>query len=128
MTNSGIHKNKNNVKEKRQLKTALFVKVNMDGIPIGRKVDLNAHKHWRICSVDPPQLSVIEAHNIRTEATGPPSKLLDGSSEFCAHLCRQRRRLGACWRCSLGEMRSLCDEKRSNLLERWKIWTKNSST
>ncbi|KAI8021211.1 Auxin-responsive protein IAA13 [Camellia lanceoleosa] len=24
----------------------------------------------------------IEAHNIRTEATGPPSKLLDGSSEF----------------------------------------------
>ncbi|GMP62379.1 hypothetical protein CsSME_00024501 [Camellia sinensis var. sinensis] len=58
MTNSGIHENKNNVKEKRQLKTALFVKVNMDGIPIGRKVDLNAHKHWRICSVDPPQLSV----------------------------------------------------------------------
>ncbi|KAI8023703.1 Auxin-responsive protein IAA11 [Camellia lanceoleosa] len=58
MTNSGIHENKNNVKEKRQLKTALIVKVNMDGIPIGRKVYLNAHKHWRICSVDPPQLSV----------------------------------------------------------------------
>ncbi|KAF5946532.1 hypothetical protein HYC85_016760 [Camellia sinensis] len=58
MINSGIHENKNNVKEKRQLKTALFVKLNMDGIPIGRKVDLNAHKHWRICSVDPPQLSV----------------------------------------------------------------------
>ncbi|KAK6164413.1 hypothetical protein DH2020_001277 [Rehmannia glutinosa] len=35
---------KNNItKEKGVRKTSLFVKVNMDGIPIGRKVDLNAH-------------------------------------------------------------------------------------
>ncbi|CAL5432549.1 unnamed protein product [Camellia sinensis] len=91
MTNSGIHENKNNVKEKRQLKTSLFVKVNMDGIPIGRKVDLSAHNCYetlaqtledmfcRPTSVRGPSM---EAHNIRTEATGPPSKLLDGSSEF----------------------------------------------
>ncbi|KAL7234379.1 hypothetical protein ACSBR1_017891 [Camellia fascicularis] len=46
MTNSGILENKNNVKEKRQLKTSLFVKLNMDGIPIGRKVDLNAHNYY----------------------------------------------------------------------------------
>ena len=44
MPNSGSHKNNNNnVKEKIQLKSSPFVKVNMDGFPIGRKVDLNAH-------------------------------------------------------------------------------------
>ncbi|KAI7997955.1 Auxin-responsive protein IAA11 [Camellia lanceoleosa] len=46
MTNNGILENKHNVKEKRQLKTSLFVKLNMDGIPIGRKVDLNAHNYY----------------------------------------------------------------------------------
>ena len=43
MPNSGNHKNNNNVKEKGQLKSSPFVKVNMDGFLIGRKVDLNAH-------------------------------------------------------------------------------------
>ncbi|XP_051142148.1 auxin-responsive protein IAA11-like [Andrographis paniculata] len=33
-------------KEKRPHKTSLFVKVNMDGIPIGRKVDLSAHRNY----------------------------------------------------------------------------------
>ncbi|GMP53767.1 hypothetical protein CsSME_00019141 [Camellia sinensis var. sinensis] len=94
MTNSGILENKNNVKEKRELKTSLFVKLNMDGIPIERKVDLNAHNYYEtlaqtledvLCrptttiSVRRPSM---KEHNIRTEATGPPSKLLDGSSEF----------------------------------------------
>ncbi|CAL5436488.1 unnamed protein product [Camellia sinensis] len=91
MTNSGIHENKNNVKEKRQLKTSLFVKVNMDGIPIGRKVDLSAHNCYEtlaqtledmFCRPTSVRRPSMEAHNIRTEATGPPSKLLDGSSEF----------------------------------------------
>lgn len=35
--------NNNVPKEKGFVKTSLFVKVNMDGAPIGRKVDLNAH-------------------------------------------------------------------------------------
>jgi len=35
-----------NAKEKRQLRSSLFVKVNMDGIPIGRKVDLSAHSSY----------------------------------------------------------------------------------
>lgn len=35
-----------NAKEKRQVRSSLFVKVNMDGIPIGRKVDLSAHSSY----------------------------------------------------------------------------------
>lgn len=33
-------------KEKGHLRSSLFVKVNMDGIPIGRKVDLSAQKSY----------------------------------------------------------------------------------
>ncbi|PSS14056.1 Auxin-responsive protein [Actinidia chinensis var. chinensis] len=94
--NSGSHKNTttNNVKEKVQLKTSPFVKVNMDGFPIGRKVDLNAHSCYEtlaqtledmFCrstttvSVRRPSM---EEHDELTEATGPPLKLLDGSSKF----------------------------------------------
>lgn len=33
-----------NANEKGQLRSSLFVKVNMDGIPIGRKVDLSSHR------------------------------------------------------------------------------------
>ncbi|KAF9608059.1 hypothetical protein IFM89_005698 [Coptis chinensis] len=35
--------NNGNVQKKGHLGSSLFVKVNMDGVPIGRKVDLNAH-------------------------------------------------------------------------------------
>lgn len=35
-----------NAKEKRHHSSSLFVKVNMDGIPIGRKVDLSAHSSY----------------------------------------------------------------------------------
>lgn len=41
--NHGCERNNNNVKERGLLKKAMFVKVNVDGISIGRKVDLNAH-------------------------------------------------------------------------------------
>lgn len=41
--NNSCNKHNNAAKEKGPIKTSLFVKVNMDGIPIGRKVDLNAH-------------------------------------------------------------------------------------
>lgn len=43
----GYDNNNINIKEKRQLRTSLFVKVNMDGIPIGRKVDLSAHSSYQ---------------------------------------------------------------------------------
>lgn len=43
MTKSGNQKNNSTVKEKGQPRNSPFVKVNMDGFPIGRKVDLNAH-------------------------------------------------------------------------------------
>ncbi|KAL0287012.1 UNVERIFIED_CONTAM: Auxin-responsive protein IAA11 [Sesamum angustifolium] len=46
-TNHGGNVNNNVAKEKRCLKASLFVKVNMDGIPIGRKVDLNAHSCYK---------------------------------------------------------------------------------
>lgn len=42
-TSHGGCTNNNVAKEKGFIKTSSFVKVNMDGIPIGRKVDLNAH-------------------------------------------------------------------------------------
>ena len=38
----GSYQNIGNAK----LRKSLFVKVNMDGIPIGRKVDLNAHESY----------------------------------------------------------------------------------
>ncbi|XP_038995773.1 auxin-responsive protein IAA13-like [Hibiscus syriacus] len=38
----GSYQNNGNIK----IRKSLFVKVNMDGIPIGRKVDLNAHESY----------------------------------------------------------------------------------
>ncbi|GAU27530.1 hypothetical protein TSUD_29620 [Trifolium subterraneum] len=35
-----------NIKEKRHLRNSPFVKVKMDGIPIGRKIDLSAHSSY----------------------------------------------------------------------------------
>ncbi|XVE72858.1 hypothetical protein DITRI_Ditri11bG0071900 [Diplodiscus trichospermus] len=76
-----------------KLKKSLFVKVNMDGIPIGRKVDLNAHESYEKLAktledmflktpsnVNPVGLRVLE-HGMMNDIT-KPSKLLDGSSDF----------------------------------------------
>lgn len=49
-TNCGSTLNRNVAKEKGLLKTSLFVKVNMDGIPIGRKIDLSAHSCYETLS------------------------------------------------------------------------------
>ncbi|XP_024191868.1 auxin-responsive protein IAA13 isoform X1 [Rosa chinensis] len=76
--------NKSTVKEKGHLG---FVKVNMDGIPIGRKVDLNAHTCYETLA------QTLEDMFFSTTTTGnsiggdkeqatKPSRLLDGSSEF----------------------------------------------
>ncbi|XP_054801314.1 auxin-responsive protein IAA11-like [Prosopis cineraria] len=43
---NGSTKNNSNAKEKAHVRRSLFVKVNMDGTPIGRKVDLSAHSSY----------------------------------------------------------------------------------
>lgn len=48
--NHGSCKNNNISKEKGFVKTSLFVKVNIDGVAIGRKVDLNAHTCYETLS------------------------------------------------------------------------------
>ncbi|XP_058207780.1 auxin-responsive protein IAA13 isoform X2 [Rhododendron vialii] len=94
MTKSGNQKNNSTVKEKGQPRNSPFVKVNMDGFPIGRKVDLNAHSCYETLAqalehmfcgptttggLRRPSKGEYEA---MTEATRPASKLLDGSSDF----------------------------------------------
>ncbi|PSR86406.1 Auxin-responsive protein [Actinidia chinensis var. chinensis] len=93
LTNSGCNKNCNNVERKGQPKTSLFVKVNMDGFPIGRKVDLSAHACYETLAKTLEDMfckatttigargSGMEEHDVMAEAIGS-SKLLDGSSEF----------------------------------------------
>ncbi|KAL3828093.1 hypothetical protein ACJIZ3_016895 [Penstemon smallii] len=58
-------------------KKCLFVKVNMDGIPIGRKVDLNAHSCYETLA------STLDHMFTRgTNAEEKIVRLLDGSSDF----------------------------------------------
>nr|AXS76510.1 IAA15 [Betula platyphylla] len=66
-----------------------FVKVNMDGVPIGRKVDLNAHSCYETLAQMLEDMffrstttvsSIGGEKEQSTKASG--SKLLDGSSEF----------------------------------------------
>lgn len=67
-----------------------FVKVNMDGIPIGRKVDLNAHYTYQTLAQALEDMffrtstSTITSINgsTREKEQAKVSKLLDGSSEF----------------------------------------------
>ncbi|XP_048430494.1 auxin-responsive protein IAA12-like isoform X2 [Pyrus x bretschneideri] len=72
---------KTTVKEKGHLG---FVKVNMDGIPIGRKVDLNAHSCYETLAQTLEEMFISPTTTIGgdTEQAKKPSKLLDGSSEF----------------------------------------------
>ncbi|KAK8650759.1 hypothetical protein V6N13_140385 [Hibiscus sabdariffa] len=76
-----------------KLRKSLFVKVNMDGIPIGRKVDLNAHEsyeklaktseemfHETTPSVNSAGLMALQRD--MTNKMARPSKLLNGSSDF----------------------------------------------
>lgn len=74
---------------------SMFVKVNMDGVPIGRKVDLNAHLSYE--TLAQALEDMFHRPTISTSSMIPPnglqedsamveamksSKLLDGSSEF----------------------------------------------
>ncbi|XP_047982328.1 auxin-responsive protein IAA13-like isoform X1 [Salvia hispanica] len=58
-----------------------FVKVNMDGLPIGRKLDLNAHKTYQTLAKTLEEMFFSPSPHSRggKEHT---VKLLDGSSEF----------------------------------------------
>ncbi|KAL6002106.1 Iaa13p [Asimina triloba] len=84
-----INKNGSAKKEKTSGKSQ-FVKANMDGVPIGRKVDLNAHLSYQTLA---QALEDMFHTPTSTRTNGPreadgmvevsqSSKLLDGSSEF----------------------------------------------
>ncbi|TKY62309.1 Auxin-responsive protein IAA13 [Spatholobus suberectus] len=100
--NTGVRKSadggsdSNNIisKEKGNLRSSLFVKVKMDGIPIGRKVDLSAHGSYETLAQTLEDMfdesttvlthrvgSNGEDHGTIVGANGH-SKLLDGSSDF----------------------------------------------
>ncbi|KAA8527819.1 hypothetical protein F0562_035312 [Nyssa sinensis] len=84
--NHGKGKTDTAVKEKGHLG---FVKVNMDGLPIGRKVDLNAHACYETLAQTLEEMFFRPTTTISSfgssgekERATQPSKLLDGSSEF----------------------------------------------
>ncbi|XP_057953852.1 auxin-responsive protein IAA13-like [Malania oleifera] len=68
---NGSNKNNTTAMEKGHLG---FVEVNMDGLPIGRKVDPNAHACYETLA------QALE--DIESEQARMASKLLNGSSEF----------------------------------------------
>lgn len=63
-------------------RTSPFVKVNMDGIPIGRKIDLNAHGCYE--SLVQTLEDMFYQPTTRSSVQEPtrPSKLLDGTSDY----------------------------------------------
>ncbi|KAF6144442.1 hypothetical protein GIB67_024669 [Kingdonia uniflora] len=79
-------------KENGRVTSSFFVKVNMDGIPIGRKVDLSAHSTYKTLAqtledmFHGPTTAVNTIRSCRYTDLGvevtKPSKLLDGSSDF----------------------------------------------
>lgn len=90
--NNSCNKQGNDTMDKGPLKTSLFVKVNMDGTAIGRKVDLSAHNCYETLARTLEDMfcrsnrtantrSSMEGHNLMVEA-GESSKLLVGSSEY----------------------------------------------
>ncbi|PPD92781.1 hypothetical protein GOBAR_DD10257 [Gossypium barbadense] len=89
--NSAIGGYRNNGNTK--MKKSTFVKVNMDGTPIGRKVDLNAHESYEKLaktledmfletapSVNPSGSTALQLDMLNRMTRH--SKLLDGSSDF----------------------------------------------
>ncbi|KAK1290548.1 Auxin-responsive protein IAA11 [Acorus calamus] len=86
-TSFGIYKNNN--KERGGCGPSMFVKVNMDGIPIGRKIDLNAHLCYQTLARALEEMFSISYFSLRCSQSGSEkegikasSKLLGGLSEF----------------------------------------------
>ncbi|KAH6821539.1 hypothetical protein C2S53_019488 [Perilla frutescens var. hirtella] len=91
-TNHSHDRNNNSVKESGLIKKSSFVKVNMDGISIGRKVDLKAHSCYETLAHMLDQMFTLSAavgrrrsnveEQLKMAGTGQPALLLDGSSDF----------------------------------------------
>ncbi|KAL6214474.1 hypothetical protein ACLB2K_013908 [Fragaria x ananassa] len=89
----GGQENNGNAKERPRLTSSLFVKVNMDGSPIGRKVNLTAHSSYEALAQTledmfqgPSSNAKLirargQAHDMMVGET-TPSKLFDGSFDF----------------------------------------------
>ncbi|XP_061352675.1 auxin-responsive protein IAA11 [Gastrolobium bilobum] len=89
----GNDDNNINFKEKRHLRSSLMVKVNMDGIPIGRKVDLRVHSAYETLAQTLEDMFNASTPFITCKGSNGEdhgiiiggekhSKLLDGSSKF----------------------------------------------
>lgn len=83
------NKGKSNPEDRVPLKSSLFVKVNMDGVAIGRKIDLNAHSSYESLAQTLEDMftnKAVEKSSANELVLLPkvtrPSKLLDGSSEY----------------------------------------------
>ncbi|CAN4093446.1 unnamed protein product [Withania somnifera] len=93
ITDEGSSKINSFAKEKGFIKSSPFVKVNIDGVKIGRKVDLNAHSSYENLAqtldnmfLRPSTTVCARSSNAQElgvmSETMSPSRLLDGSSEF----------------------------------------------
>nr|XP_011458043.1 PREDICTED: auxin-responsive protein IAA11-like isoform X2 [Fragaria vesca subsp. vesca] len=89
----GGQENNGNAKERQRLTSSLFVKVNMDGSPIGRKVNLTAHSSYEALAQTLEDMFQGPSSNAKLIRAGgqehdmmvgetTPSKLLDGSFDF----------------------------------------------
>ncbi|KAK9993330.1 hypothetical protein SO802_023033 [Lithocarpus litseifolius] len=89
-TNNCSDKNNGCAKEDGRLRSSLFVKVNMDGTPIGRKVDLSAHRCYETLAqtledmfhTSTSTISSIRSSGEEHDKATRSSKMLDGSSDF----------------------------------------------
>lgn len=89
-TNNCSDKNNGSAKENGRLRSSLFVKVNMDGTPIGRKVDLSAHRCYETLAqtledmfhTSTSTISSIRSSGEEHDKATRSSKMLGGSSDF----------------------------------------------
>ncbi|AEE75827.1 phytochrome-associated protein 1 [Arabidopsis thaliana] len=82
-----INKSDDGEKQVETKKEGMFVKINMDGVPIGRKVDLNAYNSYEQLSfvVDKLFRGLLAAQRDISDGQGeekPIIGLLDGKGEF----------------------------------------------
>lgn len=87
-TRKNIEKRNKPINEKSLGSTSLFVKVNMDGHAIGRKVDLNAHGSYETLAktlddmFQKPSTTMTAKRRLDFEGQGGMMGLLDGTSDF----------------------------------------------